>query len=219
MRVTYAEHYIEERDAISHDWINWILDRKVTPVLIPNRLVDIPGYLDKYEFALIILSNGNDIIHSQIDSDYSELRNQCEYSVLSYSIEHQIPVLGVCRGMQLINAFFNGSLCQSLHCRTKVHHSSGKHDIILHEPLSTQYGKKTLTTNSYHNHGIFQKNLAKQTKALASSRADQLVECLGHEEFPILGIQWHPERQGAPTDFDNWIVNSLIEKKNFWSKI
>src|SRR5699024_10192747 len=113
-----------------------------------------------------------------------------------------IPVLGVCRGFQLINIYFGGSLYEDLPSQfsKEISHRNGKngftsHNIIL-ESNSRLFGlveEENWTVNSYHHQGV--KDLGQGL--LVSARSDDgLIEAFENPSYKYLcGFQWHPEAQ------------------------
>ena len=98
LRVELIEKYNEKRDTISQEWTNFLQKLAITPILIPNTLDDVKSYISDVGIDGIILSGGDNI------GEFPE-RDQTENKILEYAIKNSIPVLGVCRGMQLINTF------------------------------------------------------------------------------------------------------------------
>lgn len=95
------------------------------------------------------------------------------------------PILGICRGVQLINVFLGGTLHQHLDA-----HSNCCHPVTLSPPLA-QILPGCTTVNSYHHQAVDQ--IAPVLTAAAYA-PDNTVEALVHPSAPILGVQWHPER-------------------------
>ena len=122
-------------------------------------------------------------------------RDEAEVALLKAYVEAGKPILGICRGHQLINVFFGGSLYQDiaeseLHKREndqdKVHLVSAASDSM----LARLYGE-SFYVNSAHHQAL--KDLGQGLRATAYWN-DRHVEAIEHTELPIIGVQWHPER-------------------------
>jgi putative glutamine amidotransferase len=134
-------------------------------------------------------------------------RDQMEMSLIQTAIAKNIPILGVCRGFQMLNVFFGGSLHQQLGTKFQKHdfdHGGDNriapsfvkktlHHKILLEPdglLFDWFRQDSQMVNSFHHQGV--KNLGKNLKVEATS-SDGLVEAFSHKTHQILAVQWHPE--------------------------
>lgn len=127
----------------------------------------------------------------QIDTELDILQLQA----LDYAIRRRIPVLGICKGMQVINVAFGGTITQhlptaSLHqyCGQDQYHVTS---IQKGSCLHTLYGESAIV-NSAHHQSI--KNLGNGLLPIQWCPLDGCIEALVHRELPILGLQWHPER-------------------------
>jgi putative glutamine amidotransferase len=105
------------------------------------------------------------------------------------------PVLGICRGHQVINTFFGGDLIQDL--PTADRHKQKNGVDAIHPTAAEQgsflaalYGPK-FTTNSSHHQGI---GVVGKGLVVVQRADDGVVEGIRHEAYPIFGVQWHPER-------------------------
>lgn len=104
------------------------------------------------------------------------------------------PILGICRGMQLLNVYFGGDLIQDL--PTAGRHRFQKADQV-HPvtclPGSLLYGfyGSTCRVNSAHHQGCGRIGAG---LTVTQTAPDQVVEALEHRTRPVLGVQWHPER-------------------------
>jgi len=184
LRVVQNKNYEEKRDAISHDWSQFCEELNFIPILIPNTLSNIDLFLEKLELDGIILSGGGDI-------GLNIERDETEKKLLEYGIKNNLPILGVCRGMQIINKFFNGKLIKS----QNNEHVNLDHSVnIIEESFSNIIGKE-ISVNSYHNNIIFQNNLGKNLKPFAITKKDNSIEGFFHNQYSILGVMWHPERK------------------------
>ena len=128
-------------------------------------------------------------------------RDDMEAIVLSKAIEADKPVLGICRGIQFINAVFGGTLYQDLptqHPSDTEHRQKAPYDIPIHDvtvekdsPLYDCLGLRQLPVNSCHHQAV--KTVADELKVMAVS-ADGLTEALYKPDCRFLwAVQWHPE--------------------------
>ena len=134
-----------------------------------------------------------------------EGRDRMEAIVLRKAIEEDKPLLGICRGIQYVNAALGGTLYQDLdlqHPSDIEHHQQPPYDVPIHEvtvlkesPLYACLQKEQLGVNSYHHQAI--KDLAPDLKEMAVS-PDGLIEAVylpGHRF--LWAVQWHPEFFGT----------------------
>ena len=107
-------------------------------------------------------------------------------TVIDYAVKHKKPLLGICRGHQVINVFMGGSLIQDI----GQHHRNTRHTIntIRNDLLDFD---ECIEINSYH-HQV-NKVLAPGLIEIAKSY-DGYNEAYVSYEYPIIGVQWHPEK-------------------------
>lgn len=216
MRVVEAPAYIERRDAISHDCVHWLSGMQHTPLLIPNCLSAPAAFLDEYGIDAVVLTSGNDVVprpgsHEELAAE----RDFTEIEVLRYATERRIPVLGICRGMHIINRFFGGSVVAD--CRTQhpgaINHVATEHAVELDTSFSGVASVRRIMTNSYHNQAVSPDGVGTGLKVFARCIDDGLVEGLMHAELPILAVQWHPERPNPAATVDQAIIDKLFAKR------
>lgn len=128
-------------------------------------------------------------------------RDEMEGVVLSLALERDMPVLGICRGLQFLNVHLGGTLYQDIPTQrpSSVQHQMVapyhrvQHQVTLVEgtPLAQLLSAATMGVNSYHHQGV--KGLAPSLVAAAHG-PEGLVEAayLPEKKF-VLGVQWHPE--------------------------
>lgn len=155
----------------------------------------------------LVLTGGKDVspalygqstIHPATRTD--PLRDEMELALLRAFIEAGKPVLGICRGFQLINVHYGGSLFQHLPDLTEQNHEGGamhKIEIVTDSALGSMFGSQAYV-NSYHHQGV--KTLGNQLRATAFTNLKNdhlLIEALEHEIHNVLAVQWHPERMAG----------------------
>lgn len=182
-------------------------------LLAPDRrVVEEPGLLlDRIDGLLI--AGGSDIdpetYGSPRDPQTGEtniLRDGFELALARGAVERDMPVLGVCRGMQVINVAFGGTLVQHLpdryghegHRPTPGSFAGSEHDVVLEEgSLAARVaGETSHSTLQHHHQGI--DDLGAGLEVSGRAAGDGLVEAI---EIPgrrfVLGVQWHPEADPA----------------------
>lgn len=104
------------------------------------------------------------------------------------------PILGICRGHQILNVIFGGTLIQHL-STTEDHKAPGDqiHNVtaVGETYLSRAYGEH-FAVNSFHHQAV--DKLGEGLRATLTCDSDGIVEAFEHETLPIIGVQWHPER-------------------------
>ncbi|ETO99140.1 glutamine amidotransferase, SNO family [Lachnoanaerobaculum sp. MSX33] len=148
--------------------------------------------------------NGSDEPDKELD--------KAQRDILDAFVKAKKPILGICRGMQLINIYFGGSLHQDLATRD-IHTRKNDNDSI-HSVKSVEEGNlfekfygKTFNINSAHHQGA--KKLGEGLKEVLRSE-DGVCEAVIHEELPIIATQFHPERMSYKQRRDDAVVGEEI---------
>lgn len=212
LRVVENSTYPEKRDAISHDWIRFLEKMNICPILFPNAISSPVPYLRSLgRVDGVLLTSGND--HGVSDSpDASFERDRTEESLIRYAQEQKLPIIGVCRGLHVMNCYFGGSVVSSLQKKGNGNHV-GTHCVnLLRERMDLpEEWKDRFEVNSYHNHGVTWDTLSREMCAFAVDDRG-VIEGIRHKDQPFFGIQWHPERPGSPAHIDSWIFDIYSRK-------
>jgi putative glutamine amidotransferase len=170
------------------------------PITISNFFKKPSKYLENFNIDGIVLSGGSDI-------GKFPLRDKNEIKLIAFSIKKKIPLIGICRGMQVINKYFNGQLIKA------DGHVRKRHAI---ENLTS---KSTTAVNSYHNYIIKINKIHKNLKPIFRCKKDGSVEAFLHRTESLLGIMWHPEREKKLKKFDKQIIKEFFtDTKKFRRK-
>jgi putative glutamine amidotransferase len=199
-RVENVQHYSERRDCLDQRWSTIALHLGYLPLPLPNLAADqVPQLLDNLQLDGVLLSGGNSITNLEPDSeDAAPERDGFESALLEQAIARKLPVIGVCRGMQLINFNLGGRLSPI------TGHVAERHAL-------TQEGDVQIpgVVNSYHNWAIPRDGLAAELTPLAFDLAGN-VEAFECSEKNLLGIMWHPEREQPFNTLDTKLIKRYL---------
>lgn len=197
---------------LEQDMARYLFRFGAYPVLIPNLGPEaLPDFLATFDG--FVFQGGTDISPSTYGENPlpnskwpgDPVRDDYELKVLDFAIKQDKPILGICRGMQLLNVYFGGSLYQDIATQVSeqvLHRDAVQYDKIRHQLNFPEGGlmqelhgpAKEYWVNSVHHQGV--KGLGKELEGLAFSTEDQLIEALhltNEEPGRVMGIQWHPE--------------------------
>lgn len=121
-------------------------------------------------------------------------RDETELAYAKAFLAAKKPIMGICRGMQLLNVALGGTLYQDIPAQLGYEHPHAAHEVVASEvsELSRLFGRR-FTVNSYHHQAV--KTLGEGLVADAVFAEDErLVEAMHHTELPVAAYQWHPER-------------------------
>lgn len=171
----------------------------------------------------LLLSGGEDVdpfYYGQTPTEkcgeIAKDRDHAETKMLEAFFETGKPILGICRGEQLMNVFFGGTLHQDIKEISGCSHDDwknkrrGNHTVTL-QPLTRLaeiYGEERFTVNSLHHQAVA--NPAPVLIAAAVSE-DGITEAVEHPEHPFcIGVQWHPEHMSATSPLQRRLFNAFV---------
>lgn len=202
-RVEIVASYGERRDCLDQQWFVLLEHLNLVPVPVPNTLRDTAAWCRTMALDGIILSGGNDLAHLPGGADAAPERDATEAALLDYARAEQLPVLGVCRGMQSLSHYLGGTLVPV------TGHAGTRHAVQATDEaqLLRSYGGSTV--NSFHDWGVPAHGLGEGLVAEMMAPEGE-IEGYRHETLPWLGIMWHPEREKPFNDQDNHLLTTLF---------
>ncbi len=181
-RIHFIKEYNEYRDELDQRWSSLFANIGILQIILPNNSELFKSKaIDSLNLNGVILSGGE----LQENNNYNiglKNRNEFENNLINHCIDNKIPIIGVCRGMQILNNFFGGKL-------EKIDNHVGKyHEInnLSNLPISNK-------VNSYHEFKLNRNELPENFEIIATD-LDGEIESILDKKNNLLGIMWHPER-------------------------
>lgn len=155
---------------------------------------------------------------AKLIGETSPERDAQERLLLKLAMQRDLPVLGICRGIQIINTLLGGTLYQDLptqHPSDTKHHGEMPYSAPVHTvsvaagtPLADYVGEGELAVNSLHHQAV--REVSPELKVMATSE-DGLVEGLYHPGMRFLwAVQWHPEYSYKTDEASQQIFNAFV---------
>ena len=204
-RVDNIEAHNEWRDALDQRMNAWVIEAGFIPVPVPNSLVDmslsgdsqpmLERWLHSLHIDALLLSGGNDI-------GSVPHRDLTERYLLRWAEKNSKPVLGICRGMQMIGTYSGVEL---------IHvdgHVNTRHQLNINYDYGQSLPK---SVNSYHN--LVLQECPTQFEVLATSE-DGNIEAIMHRELSWEGWMWHPEREKKFVKINQERFKKLMSGRN-----
>jgi putative glutamine amidotransferase len=199
-------------DYVAEAHLSLLVRLETLPVMVPvveGAKECLPQYLSGMRGLLIV--EGEDIEPKNFKSTPTNfehlekthaLKDEIEIELLRQALRRNLPILGICRGSQLLNVVCGGTLFgdvqkekdSSLKHIDHAHYDTYRHPIriVAGSPLQKWYGRKSLDVNSYHHQGV--RDLAACFRPMAYT-SDGLVEGFYDPKRKfVVGLQFHPER-------------------------
>lgn len=182
----------ERRDALDQRVGWWLAQAGYCPLPVPNTLAggpggaDLPAWLAATGAAAVVLSGGNDL-------GQAPERDATERGLLAYASAHRLPLLGICRGMQMMGGWAGARL------KPVVGHVRTRHALS---------GRIAGPANSFH---VLALAACPPGYLTLATSEDGEIEAMRHRELPWEGWMWHPEREAVFSERDNRRLRALID--------
>ena len=201
-RLLLNQNYFEVREALDIKWGGLFKKLNFLPVILPIEF-EYKKYFNSIKIDGIILTGGNDL-NVLNKNNLSLKRDQFEKKIIRYAIKKDIPIYGMCRGMQIISEYFGASF-KKVKGQVAIRHS-------LTINKKSKYFKelnKLSTVNSFHSYAIdgLPKNMM-----VSATNENGIIKAMEHKKYKIFGQMWHSERENF---FDK---NQTILIKKFFLK-
>ena len=166
-------------------------------------------------FDGVVLPGGGDIDPARYGGDaaapvydVNDAQDDLDFAVTAAAVAAGLPILGVCRGLQVLNVAFGGTLVEDLP-ESAARHSPGDdgcgdlewawHPVAVAagSRLRAEVDADTVPVASGHHQAVRALGAGLVATAVAE---DGVVEAVEHESLPIIAVQWHPEAEGTPAD-------------------
>ena len=191
-------------ELIAQDYVDAVAKGGGIPVLLPVHSggIEVLSRIDG-----VILSGGHDVspmLYGQRPSEkcgkLDAERDEFEIEIIKEALKLKLTVLGICRGLQILNVALGGTNCQDLQDEGHLKHTiwtgdrrNGTHkvEIIEETPLYDVFKTKEVWVNSFHHQSVL--NLTPPLKPCAVSCDDGVIEGAYIPGEDVLAVQWHPE--------------------------
>ncbi|TXE88344.1 gamma-glutamyl-gamma-aminobutyrate hydrolase family protein [Campylobacter volucris] len=187
-RIIKNNTYFELRECLALEWGEFFNKNLQNFLPLPlSYEIDFKKYARS--ISAVILSGGNDLYEFD-KNDISKKRDEYESNIIAYCIKNDLPLLGICRGAQMIASYFKSHFIK---CENHIQN----HDIYIKN--------KKINVNSFHNFAI--DKLSDEFEILARAN-DNTIEAFKHKNLNIYGIMWHMERQNGLNEeniFKDWL--------------
>lgn len=188
------------RAYVNDDYIDSVVQNGGIPLMIPlNEDKEIVREQVRAVDA-ILLSGGQDVSPLNYNEEPSPKlgetfpqRDQFDFQLIQYAMEENKPILGICRGIQIINTYFGGSLYQDLsdfENKVIMHNQAKNPQLPTHtvtiernSKLFEIFKEEKLLTNSFHHQAV--KEVGKGL-AVTARTSDGIIEAIEHRDYPFL---------------------------------
>lgn len=195
---------------VSQEMVLAIVDAGGSPVVVPVGLPDLAAAALMNTARALVLTGGDDVSfpgapHRAERAD--AIRDRSDHSLFRLARKRHLPVVGICRGMQLIVFTTGGELGKVAGHASQPDMSSGRHGIEVSRQsrLGSVLGPGPISVTSLHQYAVQQTG---EYRPVAWS-TDGVIEAVEHPHRWELGVQWHPELD--PTPLAEALFRALID--------
>jgi len=221
-RIALLTRTNDGRYTVNQDYVNALLNAGADiTLLLPQTKESL--FIELYRCDGLLIPGGDDVDPKQYNQENLHSHpidlsiEQLDLDSIDIMQQMNKPIFGICRGLQILNVAFGGTLIQDINLQKKdaLDHSfsfiykkplNAHKIIVLKDSILSNYLDETIEVNSYHHQAI--DKLAPNFKISAKSE-DGLIEAIESER--ILAVQWHPERMCSIQAFQN-LFNGFVSR-------
>ncbi|MDR2497856.1 MAG: gamma-glutamyl-gamma-aminobutyrate hydrolase family protein [Tannerellaceae bacterium] len=214
-RIGISVNRKDGQSCVNELYVRSVLAAGGAPILIPAMLDPEAMHRIVADLDGLLFSGGGDINPILLGEepipqlqDVDPFRDEYDLLLLRIAFIRQIPIMGVCRGHQLVNAAFGGTLLQDIyaqHSQPAIKHSqemerqypSHSVGIVRGTRLHSVLKSDKINVNSIHHQAV---KAPAQGFVVSATAPDGIIEAIEHPEYSVFGLQWHPEGMAANGD-------------------
>jgi len=144
------------------------------------------------------------------NADLREQKFNIQSKILNTALGRGRKVLAICFGMQLVNVHFGGKVTWDVHQGAPERKPRRNHEIAFQSAARLKHGMQKGNVNSYHNQGIKPEQVAEGFEILALDPEFNVVEAMIHKTYPLLALQWHPERSSPDEKLNQKLIQHFL---------
>lgn len=208
------QHRLADENSVEDRYVRALADAGYAPVVIPclTNAVALDACVGRLD--LLVLTGGADVDPARYGAKRAKacaepdrVRDAFEFALVAAARRRRLPIVGICRGCQLLNVAFGGTLWQDLpseytnvvkgvdhgvgsYLRPERHPAAHVVRLVPGSRLAAVVGRKDLAVNSHHHQAV--KALAPGFRVAAYS-SDGVIEAIEGLDYPAWGVQFHPE--------------------------
>ena len=206
-----SNQYGEPSDSLMRMNIDYVRSLGFTPIPVPNDIETAREMASGIEYGFLLVTGGGFAPIEFFSNDCEgyvpqPLRDEVERFLVMDATSKRVPIMGLCRGMHMLNGLFGGTVARN------GSHSAPRHDHY----VRFASGRRVLV-NTFHNNAVPVAELSPEFELLAVEDGTENVECFRSEKLRILGLQWHPERplpgreaEEVSAQLASWLIQGTV---------